>query len=121
MQVLREIKLSFNDGDGSGNDFETAPEGLEEIAEEREESPDEPIYFSAEQESCILGRAFERSDEFLVKLTAHAASVERSLYRTLQALEKLQAMRGGRSVLGQPRPISRKAPVSSGPHVTRSS
>jgi len=101
MKILMEFEPEFDDGDESGDDFETAPESLEEIAEEREESPDEPINFSAEEESCILGRAFKRGEKSLVELTAHAASVERSLYRTLQALEKLQATRGGRSVLAK--------------------
>jgi len=50
-----------------------------------------------DEENSILGWAFDRLDETFGKLTTHAVGVERSLYRALQTLERLQEARGGRS------------------------
>ena len=50
-----------------------------------------------DEESSVLGWAFDRLYDTFGKLTTHSDGVERSLYRAMQMLERLQEARGGRS------------------------
>lgn len=51
----------------------------------------EPI---ARNEGCVLGVAFDRSRETMAKMMTHEASIERSLYRALRTLQRIQEARG---------------------------